>query len=487
MEDNKLITEDRESTDFSEHNRIINQKSKLSPEDDDIAGYPTLDNLLNKIGYTNYQILLILGCCIFFFSQGAQLYAFNILIPVFKVLLKLSPSAHIIMNSICYVGYAFGSFFVGLSTKYYNRKNPLIICLFVLAIFSVLIVLFQNILWICICRFIIGACIGMISSLYLSNMSEYLPIFNRELTIGIVLCNYILGILFYIYCFKLVMPNYEKLERWRIILLIISIPCIISFVFGLLIIRNSPRLLLNKDKFSEAVLEIRTLTEKTEFVFTDEDEEKLKREVMINKSRNIEFSFSMLFSKKFYYLTTINLLLLLTTSMTYVSNFFSLPLILYNENKNSSAMFNNIIMAQSFSIPAIIIASLIAGIPNVGRKYTIMLGFFVCFIVSLYASVFEKGLVVACSLINFFIMVSYFLSKVYLIESFPSKLRDHGMSIIFVVARLGESFAPSICELSFKTYMFGPLVFISFLAFIGLIVAVLIPFETRGEALDSKI
>jgi hypothetical protein len=84
-------------------------------------------------------------------------------------------------------------------------------------------------------------------------------------------------------------------------------------------------------------------------------------------------------------------------------------------------------------------------------------------------------------------MVSYFLSKVYLIESFPSKLRDHGMSVIFVAARLGESLSPSICELSFKLYIFGPLVFIAGLASIGIIVAILIPFETRGEALDSKI
>ena len=83
-------------------------------------------------------------------------------------------------------------------------------------------------------------------------------------------------------------------------------------------------------------------------------------------------------------------------------------------------------------------------------------------------------------------MVSYFLSKVYLIESFPSKLRDHGMSVIFVVARLGESLAPSICELSFKNFMFGPLVFIAVLAFTGLIVASQIPFETRGVAIDSK-
>ena len=227
MENNKLIRDDGEKTD---HDHSRNNKNL---DKDQIAGYPTMDAFLNKLGYTNYHILVIFGCCLFYFSEGAQLYAFNILIPVFNVLLQLTPNQHILMYSICYIGYAFGSFFVGLSTKYYNRKSPLLICLVIYALFSLLIVLFQNLIWICLCRFIIGTCIGMISSLYLSNMSEYLPIYYRELTIGIVLCNYILGILFYIYCFKLVMPNFERLERWRSILLIISIPCIISFIFSL--------------------------------------------------------------------------------------------------------------------------------------------------------------------------------------------------------------------------------------------------------------
>lgn len=479
MENTKLICEDQEITDLI--------KLKENKEVEETAGYPTMDNFFNKLGYTNQQILVIIGCCLFYFSEGAQLYAFNILIPVFNILLKLTPTTHILMNSICYIGYAFGSFFVGISTKYYNRKLPILACLFIYALFSVLVVLFESITWICICRFIVGTTIGMVSSLYLSNMSEYLPVYFRELTIGIVLCNYILGILCYIYCFKLIMPNYAQLERWRLIMLIISVPCIISFVFSLFTVRDSPRLLLNKDRFNDAVAELRLLTHKTEVVFTVEDEENLRREAIASKAKNVEFSFTMLFSKKFYFLTIINLLLLLTTSMTYVSNFFSLPLILFKNNKNSAEMFNNIILAQSFSIPAIIIAALIAGFPTLGRKYTITIGFVVCFFVALYSSIFQKGLIIACSLINFFIMVSYFLAKVYLIESFPSKLRDHGMSVVFVVARIGESFAPFICELSFKAFIFGPLVFIAFLSLIGLIVAFLIPFETRGEALDSKI
>ena len=485
MEENKLI-QDADTTDFSEKNDLKSFKDEQI--DDEIKpGYPTLDNLLNRIGYTNYHILMIIGCCLFFFSEGAQLYAFNLLIPVFNNLLKLNPTTHIIMNSICYIGYAIGSIFVGLSTNYFNRKIPLLACLSIYSFFSVFVVFYESIIWISTCRFVIGFCLGMVSSLYLSNMSEYLPIYYRELTIGIVLSNYILGILFYIYSFKLIMPNFQHFERWRLILLVVAIPCILSFIFSIFVIRNSPRLLLNKDKFSEAVIELQMLTHNTGNEITAQEQENLKREVMICKSKNIDFSFSLLFSEKFYFLTTINLLLILMTSTAYVSNFFSLPLILYKEEKKSPQMFYEIIVAQSFSIPAIILASLIAGLPTLGRKYSILVGFIMCFIVSLYSSVFQRGLIVSCSMINFFIMISYFLSKVYLIESFPSKLRDHGMSVVFVVARLGESIAPSICELSFKSYDYGPLVFICVLSFIGMIVALLIPFETRGEALDSKI
>jgi MFS family permease len=488
MESNKLLEKNEtENYDQPKAKEPLVTTTNNPNELEDIHGYPTMDLILNKLGYTNYHYILITGCCLFYFSEGAQLYAFNLLMPVYNVILRLNSAQHIIMSSICYFGYAFGSFFVGILTKNFNRKVPLLVSLTIYSISSVLIVLYENLYWILIFRFITGSCIGIISSLYLSHLSEYLPIYFREFSIGIVLSTYILGILFYIYSFKLIIPNYQRLELWRIILLVISVPCIIATIFSIFILRESPRLLLNKDKFVEGVAELRTLTLNTDVVITDIEEENLKKEVAANKVKHIEFSFTLLFNDKFRLLTIVNLFLMVTTSATYVSNFFSLPLILYKERKHHSEMFFEIIVAQSFSIPAILLAALLSGLPTLGRKYSIALGFAVCFAVASFASFFKFGLIVCCSLINFFIMASYFLSKVYLIESFPSKLRDHGMSVIFVVARLGESFSPSICELMFKWYEYGPLLWIALLCLIGMVFSFLIPFETRGQAIDSKI
>lgn len=484
METIKLFEEDNETADQS----LLGAKIILKQDvEDELQGYKTMDEILNTLGYTSFHILEIIGCCLFYFTAGIHLYAFNILIPVLTTLLKLTPTSRLIMNSIIFIGYAFGSFFVGISTKYFNRKVPLITNLIVYSIFSILYCVYENTIWLIICRFIIGTTVGMITSLYLSNMSEFLPVYYREIVIGLVLSSKILGILCYIFCFKLLNTNNQMLDNWRWILFLVAIPCIISCIYTSIILRESPRLLLNKDKFDDAIVEIKRLIIKSEILFTPEKEEQLRKEAIIYKSRKIEFSFTMLFSSKYYYLTTINLLLLLTSSMTYVSNFFSLPLILFKKEKNSSGMLNNLLLAQSVSIPAIILASLIASLPNIGRKYTIIMGFLTCFIVAFYASIFQHGLIISCSAINFFIMVSYFLAKVYLIESFPSKLRDHGMSVIFVVARIGESFSPMLCELFLKLYMFGPLLFIAILSLIGIITAFLMPFETRGEPLDTKI
>ena len=493
MEHNNSVDKNFSDPEVKEeiHNDKIEQQPLLTPvkhhDDEENIGYPTLDKIINKLGYTNYHVLLIIGCCSFYFSEGGQLYAFNLLMPVFDSLLKLNTINHVIMNSICYFGFAIGSFFVGILTKNFNRKLPLLVFLSIYALFSVLIVFYQNFIWIVICRFIIGFCIGIISSLYLSDMSEFLPINNRGLAIGIVLCSYVLGIIFYVYSFKLIMPKYDNFDKWRIILLVISVPCIFATMFGFFIIRDSPRLLLNKDSYDTAIIELKILTLNSDVKITEEDEENLRKEIVHSQLKNIQFSFTMLFSKKFYFLTTINLLLLFTTSCIYVSNFFSLPLILYKETKQHSSIFFEIIIAQSFSIPAIVLASLISGYSSLGRKYTIAIGFVFCFAVSLFTSIFQFGLIECCSIINFFIMSSYFLSKVYLIESFPSKLRDHGMSVIFVCARLGEAFSPSICELMFRWYNFGPYVYVCFLSLIGTIASLLIPFETSGIALDSKI
>jgi MFS-type transporter involved in bile tolerance (Atg22 family) len=94
---------------------------------------------------------------------------------------------------------------------------------------------------------------------------------------------------------------------------------------------------------------------------------------------------------------------------------------------------------------------------------------------------------VCSTLINFFIFGAYFLSKVYILESFPSKLRDQGMSIIYLTARIAEALSPSICELTFKWFDYGPIVYMGILCLIGAIASLLIPYETRDQAIDSKI
>ena len=488
MENAKLldqrVKEENELT-ANVENTTLNHEYFMTEEE--IHGYPTLDKILNEIGYTKYHIMLIFGVCFFYFSQGAQIYSFNLLMPIFNAVLKLSPIKHLILSSICYFGYAIGSFFVGMLTKNFNRRIPILISLSIYSLFSILVVLYEEFYWISLCRFIIGFCVGIISSLYLSNLSEYLPIYYREVTIGIVLCSYILGILFYVLIFKLFMPNYQNFTQWKIILIVISLPCLISTIYSMFIVRDSARLLLNKDYFNDGITEIRRLTIETDFKFTIGDEENLKREVKINKLKKIDFSLIILFSDKFIRLTMVNLFLMVITSATYVSNFFSLPLILYKQQKNHSELFMEIILAQSVSIPAIILASLLATLPSMGRKYTISTGLFICVIVAGFTSIFRSGVLVCCTLINFFIFSSYFLSKVYIIESFPSKLRDQGMSVIFVTARIAESISPSICEITFNWLSYGPILWIGTLCLIGTIASFLIPFETRGQAIDSKI
>jgi len=488
MENTKLLDQkvkDENEMTANVENMSLYQDNIVSEEE--IHGYPTLDKFLYKIGYTNYHVLLIVGCCIFYFSQGAQIYSFNLLMPIFNNVLALNPTKHIILSSICYFGYAIGSFFVGMLTKSFNRRIPILVFISIYSLFSILVVLYQDFYWITICRFIIGFCVGILSSLYLSNLSEYLPIYYREITIGIVLCSYILGILFYVFSFKLLMPNYQNFNQWKIILVVISLPCVVSTIYSMFIIRDSARLLLNKDKFNDAITEIRRISIDTKYQFKTSDEEKLRKEVSVNKMKKIDFSLMILFTDKFIRLTIVNLVLMVVTSATYVSNFFSLPLILYKQQKNHSELFMEIILAQSVSIPAILLASLLATLPSLGRKYTISSGLLVCVIVAGFTSLFRSGVLVCCTLINFFVFASYFLSKVYLIESFPSKLRDQGMSVIFVTARIAESLSPSICELTFKWFEYGPIFWIACLCLMGTIASLLIPFETRGQAIDSKI
>lgn len=331
-----------------------------------------------------------------------------------------------------------------------------------------------------------GICIGIVSTQTLSGLTEFLPVEHRELAVAIVISCYSVGVIYFLCIFKLVDPDFQ-VGKWRTILIYSSFPCIIACVYILFAFRDSPRLHFNKERFEEGMNGLKELNKGTNVVITQENEDNIKKELAINKTKKIDFSFQLLFSEKYARLTLVNLFLMTSTSIVYVSNFFSLPLILYKERKHHTHIFIEIIIAQSIAIPAIILAALISGIPNFGRKNTIMIGLFFSLWVSIYPWALQSGIVVCCALINFFNMIAYFLSKLYLIESFPSKLRDHGMSLIFLIARFGESLSPFICEELFKHYEFGPMMFISGLLLIGLIASFFIPFETRGEAIDSKI
>jgi hypothetical protein len=86
---------------------------------------------------------------------------------------------------------------------------------------------------------------------------------------------------------------------------------------------------------------------------------------------------------------------------------------------------------------------------------------------------------------NFTIVLSFFVIKVYVVEAYPTKLRDIAIGACFFVGRLGDLICIPLCDLFFGFFPYGPVLLILILCIAGGISALMLPFETNKVPLDS--
>lgn len=470
---------DSESTFLNEEegNKLIKIEERRS-----IVKGKVIDSILDNIGYTPYHKMLIMCCGLFYVTEGIQMYSLNMLSPILKDLFPESERLVVFLASALYIGYMVGTFFTGGLTESLGRRKSIIYLLFLYTFLAFSTCIYENLYILILYRFFIGVCIGIIGPQYISNLSEFLPALHKEIVLLSMSICYRIGVVYFILVFKFFSPNLNP-HYWRQTLLVSALPVFLLMGLSLFYLRDSPKLLLVKRKVDEAVDLLYYIAPRR--AITPEDIQILREEYSEHEQPEMKISYKQLFGTKFRMLILLCACIFLATSMVNLINSYSIPLILMKMEKTKgssdfigSHLAYEVLLTQVVTIPAVLISAMVCRL--LGRKKTIMLGFAFCFLASAIPSLFTTGLIAASSFINFFVIFAYCSVKIYVIEVFPTQLRDYALSFCFFSGKLGDAITPPFCNLSLMLYSYGPMVFTNIVCLLGVIDSFLLPYDTVG-------
>jgi MFS transporter, SP family, galactose:H+ symporter len=222
-------------------------------------------------------------------ATGGLLFGFdtgviNVALPSLREQLQLTPSQESLVVGAVLFGAMFGPFISGFLTDKLGRKKINIIASLIFVVGSILAAIAPDTNSLIAGRLLLGLAIGIVAAtvpLYLAELSpkdkrgRMVTFFQLAITLGILL-SYVVGYIF---------GNAEN--AWRLMFWAGFVPAIILFV-GMLLVPESPRWLLTKERNEDALKVLNQLRTPEEAVAEYNETLKLLEEEKLNKSNWME-------------------------------------------------------------------------------------------------------------------------------------------------------------------------------------------------------
>jgi len=247
----------------------------------------SIDDLLNKIGFNQYHYIIYLIVILSLISDGAEIYLIYLIAPIIRHINNYSDNFVPMITSILFFGMALGCISSGLITKYFGRKNGIMLFLILITVFGIFCVSINNIYWFILCRFIVGISIGYLFNI-VNALCEILPIKYRDFLIGSIFLGSRIGIAYFVFVFYIFSIYYDILSSYKTIVIISSFPMIICLIIALIYFEESPRILLWDCQYAKAFDIIEKMNKGSSYNFNDEDKNKIVR--YIENSLEKEYS-----------------------------------------------------------------------------------------------------------------------------------------------------------------------------------------------------
>jgi MFS family permease len=456
---------------------------------------PVIDQILEKQGYSCNTFKIISIAFLILCVEGLHLSLFSSMIIPLKLFFNLTEGLIALISSTIFLGVGLGSFLSGWASSKFGR--PLLINAFLLIIYMSTLIssFFGSILVFTIFRFVIGFGIGLIVPISLNLLTEYLPIRYRSLILTSVWIGFGVGAMYLLLIIYYIMPNYEHTEVKTTFFLISFLP-LITFIFCLKYLEDSPRNLILHNRTNEAFKILERLngnqnlspTTKARIIYeTQKGNMNSDNKLSHNES---ESSIWDIFKGKYRLLTILlTIIWCLDSVVSYGTGLIS-SLTLKTLGVEEKFETSKIIMQQ---VTIVIISSvgnfiggLLSEIQMFGRNKTTIINFIFSAIFLILIPILSKYYTLIFSLAQFFWCIAMNVNTTYTCEVYPTNLRDRAVGFLFFATRVGGFLSQFVFIYLNQIGMWVPYQIAAVLLIVNALTSYLMPYETFGKPLDTN-
>ena len=482
---------------------LITEKESSKTDNDLItdlnSDHLNFDTILSTIGFGKYQLKTYLIMGLLAMSEGAQVMAFTLMVPVLANQWGISDFINSLQASLIFVSFLIGSVLSGQFSDRYGRRRPCIYSSFLMCIFSILSAFSPEIITLIALRICLGLLVGFFGPLGATMITELTPKQSRGKYMALLTASMVIGELYGSLTAYFFLENLSSGD-WRILIIFCTIPGAISFILAVLFLRESPRYELVAGHYGESFIIIEKMAEennsKEYLELSGEDRRKLIKwaEDMNNESMKSDEAASLksLFRNERKYITPLIWFNWFTSSFVYYGIIVFMPYILEkisSSGDKSEDDLNDIIkilISTAIEIVSVALAATVIEHKSFGRKNSMIifyaLGCFTCIVVYFMKDV---DFVVFATIARFFLSITIIFCYQFTSEIYPTKIRTTGLGMANGIGRLGGIVMPWVCVALLQINLYAPFLAFATLSLFSSSLSYLFPYDTTGKDLDT--
>lgn len=396
--------------------------------------------------------------------------------------------------SIIYSMLGIGSALMGILTKVLGRIRLIVFSTVVYALFVLLssLPILDNFYAIFSFRCIANIALGIFNISILNLLTEYLPIQNRSYVLMVNSGLYNFGNIFMIITNNIFLSDINKnfnLTSWRIINLICAMPSLISLIFSIFYVEESPLYLINNEhknhsNSSKAFKILKEMSEGKNVDFNEEVFNRIKFKAKSLEGFKLKSHYSELFHIDYLRLTICNIMLCTIFYFNMIGISYITPKTV-NEKRDQilNISFDTQMLVYSIiQLPNGYLGGLMTESDFFGRKKTIWISSFICAMFYLIIHFLPYYLCFYAGGIMFFNSIGFGAAFIYVSEIYPTNLRDQAQSLIQCISFLIGAFAPFIIDYFYASSF----ILLGVTCLVCLIVIVFVGEETHKRPLDYE-
>jgi len=452
-----------------------------------------IDDVLSRIGLGKYQIIIYALIGIYFVCDGAEAIALSVLNITLEDVWGIDESQISLIGSGVFLGIFIGSLVSGIFGDKFGRRPIFIGAVFLVFVIGTISAFSPSYYFFLFTRTIFGCAVGLLGPTVATIITEVTPAHVRARMMVIAIGLFTIGELMACVVAYFVMGD-PKSGNWRLMLMWVTIPSLISFLFSFKYMRESPRFALfqNYDKGMDVLNHMHVTNKKVPLEIDPEEKSNLQEYLRRQKeSKSLDKGVLIaLLSGENFRITLLTWVMWFVLSFVYYGIIFIMPSVLANMNSssdNNENFFLLVFIPILGEIPSYVIGYMMVEHASFGRKNSLIVCFMCCAFFCMFCMVVEGEayFLTFMFLAKMFISTAFSIIYAFTSEIYHTKYRTTGIGMASGASRIGGIIMPWVSIYSFKISPAAPFVIFSVACMIAALAGFMLPYDTMGRELDK--